>query len=232
MFSLFDLQELCQDEAKLRKFLTKYGVLAAGATCACGKPLTAKWFYDRGSAYRRCSSQDCRRKVYGKADGILEGSNLSLKQWAHLAYFWAHNCAGVRAQHMLCLDDHTVSVWSERFRICVMNWEALHSEGDFGGKGLEVEADECEVGRKRKGLHGHETDVKGDFRGLFDRATGRLFVEAYDKVKKDEDDRRFGPPTVDDVTPLIERIRQGSLLFTDGARAYSSVSKEFGILNA
>ena len=232
MFSLFDLQELCHDEDKLRNFLTKYGVLARAPTCHCGKPLKPKWFYDRGSAYRYCSSRACNRKIYGKSNGILEGSKLSLKQWTHLAYFWAHNSGGVRAEHMLALDDHTVSAWSERFRVCVMNWEARHSESDFGGKGFEVEADECEVGRKRKGLHGHETDVKGDFRGLFERATGRLFVEAYDKLKKGEDDRRFGPPTVEEVVPLVQRVLPGSLLFTDGARAYTSACKDYGITNA
>ena len=100
MFSLFDLQELCHDEDKLRNFLTKYGVLARAPTCHCGKPLKPKWFYDRGSAYRYCSSRACNRKIYGKSNGILEGSKLSLKQWTHLAYFWAHNSGGVRAEHM------------------------------------------------------------------------------------------------------------------------------------
>ena len=88
---------------------------------------------------------------------------------------------------------------------------------------MEVEADECEIGRKRKGFHGHETDVKGDFRGLFERASGRVFIEAYDKLKKDEDDRRFGPPTINDVRPLVEKLNDGAILFTDGARAYESL---------
>ena len=112
-----------------------------------------------------------------------------------------------------------------------MNWEARYSEDVFGGKGLEVESDECEVGRKRKGLHGRDSDVKGDFRGLFERHTSRLFVEAYQKLKKDEDDRRFGPPSSDDVRPLVERLVPGTLLFTDGAKAYTAVCKELNILN-
>lgn len=95
-----------------------------------------------------------------------------------------------------------------------------------------MEADECEIGRKRKGLHGHDTDVKGDFRGLFDRSTGRLLVAPYEKLKRDEDDRRFGPPSADDVRPLVERVAPGSLLFTDGARAYTTVCKEFGLFNS
>ena len=76
------------------------------------------------------------------------------------------------------------------------------------------------------------TPVKGDFRGLFERRLGRLLVEAYQKVGKDSDERRFGPPCPEDVLPLVERLRPGTLLFTDGARAYTSVCKDLGIYNA
>ena len=55
---------------------------------------------------------------------------------------------------------------------------------------------------------------------MFERSTGRVFIEAYDKLKKDEDDKRVGPPTVKDVRPLVEKLDEGSILFTDGARAY------------
>lgn len=34
-------------------------------------------------------------------DGPLEGSKLSLKQFALLAYWWAHDCARQRAEHTL-----------------------------------------------------------------------------------------------------------------------------------
>lgn len=89
---------------------------------------------------------------------------------------------------MLGLGSATVAAWSQRFRVCVMNWEERHSERDgFGGKSLEVESDECEVGKKRKGLHGRDSDVK------------------------------------------MERLLPGTLLFTDGARSYTSVCKEFSI---
>ena len=226
MFSLFDLEALCEDEIKLRKFLESYGVLREPA-CECGGSL-GELCKNGPSSYRRCT--DCRKKIYGKAFSILESSTLSLKQWIHLAYFWAHDCAGNRSVHMLGISHTTVATWSQRFRVCVMNWEAAHSDQKpFGGKDKEVEADECEVGRKRKGLHGHDTDVKGDFRGIYERSSGRLFIEAYDKVQKDSDERRFGPPTVADVRPLVERIAAGSILYSDGARAYQSLAKEIGL---
>ena len=64
------------------------------------------------------------------------------------------------------------------------------------------------------------------------RHTSRLLVVAYDKLKKYEDDRRFGPPSIDDVTPLVERIIPGSLLFTDVARAYTAACKAHVIHNS
>ena len=95
---------------------------------------------------------------------------------------------------MLGFGSETVSAWSLKFRVCVMNYEAAHSDCQpFGGKDMEVESDECEIGRKRKGLHGHDTDVKGDFRGLFERSSGRIFVEAYEKTQKDSDETFWTP---------------------------------------
>ena len=91
--------------------------------------------------------------MYGKSSSILDSSNLTFKQWLYIAYFWAHDCAGLRSVNMLGLTAPTVSSWSLRFRICVMNWEAAHSDSvQFGGKDMELEADECEIGRKRMAL--------------------------------------------------------------------------------
>ena len=227
MFSLFDLESLCSDEGRLRVFLEKYGVLRKVLKCPCGGSLSAPC-KNGTSSYRRCLA--CRKKIYAMSSSLLEGSHLTPKQWIFLAYFWAHDCAGERAVSMLGLSKPTVAEWSQRFRVCVMNWEAAHSDCSlFGGKDCEIEADECEIGRKKKGLHGHDTDVKGDFRGLFERASGRIFIEAYDKLKKQEDDRRFGPPSVEEVRPLLDKVANGSILYTDGARAYESLCKEIGL---
>jgi len=227
MLSLFDLEVLCKDEGNLREFLEKYGVLRDDRSCPCGGALSDVC-HTGSSAYRRCYK--CRKKIYGKSSSILEGSHLTLKQWLYLAYFWAHDCAGERSVSMLGLGKATVADWSQRFRVCVMTWEATHSDCEpFGGEDIEVEADECEIGRKRKGLHGHDTDVKGDFRGLFERGTGRIFIEPYDKLKKDSDDRRFGPPTIENVRPLVDMLDPSSILYSDGARAYESLAREKGI---
>ena len=58
----------------------------------------------------------------------------------------------------------------------------------------------------------------------------KLFLDTYDKWEKgDLIERRFGPPSVDDVADLCaSRIAKGSFLFTDGARAYETISKKYG----
>ena len=111
---------------------------------------------------------NCRWKIYGKSFSILESSTLSLKHWIHLAYFWAHDCAGNRSVSVLGMIHTKVVTWSQRSRVCVMNCEAAHSDQKpFGGRDNNVEAEECGVGSKRKGLIVRDTDAKGDFRGIY-----------------------------------------------------------------
>ena len=57
-------------------------------------------------------------------------------------------------------------------------------------------------------MYGHDTDAKGEFRGLFERGSGRIIIEAYDKLKPDLDERRFEPPSLKDVSNLVGRKRE------------------------
>ena len=129
---------------------------------------------------------------------------------------------------------HSCSIWTPggfeiRLRLCVAN--GLDAENlSVGGRGHFVEADETEIGRRQKGIHGHKTLVKGDIWGCVDRHTGVLILEVYDKVKAgDIWERRFGPPKADELTTLCQRyIRKGSTMFTDGARACVVIAKDIG----
>ena len=144
MFSLWELESICVDDVRLRVFLQQYGVLKDVKKCSCGGSLGAPSQVGLTS-YQRCAL--CKKKIYAKCNSILEGSKLSLKQWVYMAYFWAHDAAGQRSVHMLGLSSATVADWSARFRLCVSNWEASHSDSlPFGGKDVEAEADECEIG--------------------------------------------------------------------------------------
>ena len=55
----------------------------------------------RGKAGFMCSDKGCRTKVSAVSGGLLEGSHLSEKNLLLLMYFWAHDCAGTRAEEML-----------------------------------------------------------------------------------------------------------------------------------
>jgi len=232
MFTLFDLESLCTDEAKLTSFLEKYGLLspaAAVSSCtSCDGPVSDVVFR-RGKPHVRCKRKGCQVWIPTCSGSLMEASRLTNKQLIYLFFFWAHDCAGDRSTNMLGLSHTTVAQWSQRLRVCVANAEAA-SERRLGGRGAVVECDECEIGRGQKGLYGHKTVVKGDVWGAICRKTGKLFLDTYDKWEKgDLIERRFGPPSVDDVADLCaSRIAKGSFLFTDGARAYEAISKKCG----
>ena len=75
----------------------------------------------------------------------------------------------------------------------MINCEAFWGEV-LGGPYVEVAADESELGRKKKGLHGHDNTVLGNVRGVFERGTGRVVLELYEKLHSASDERRFVPP--------------------------------------
>ena len=100
----------------------------------------------------------------------------------------------------------------------------------LGGANVEVECDETETGRRQKGVHGHKKVVKGDIWGVVERRSGRVILEIYDKLKVQEHvERRFGPPRADELEDLCQTcIKCGTVLMTDGARAYEVISKKLG----
>jgi len=87
-----------------------YGVLRdPPSECAkCGSGLRASEY--RGKPGLVCANQKCRARVYGVVGGLLEGSKLSLKEFVFLAYWWAHDCAGNRAVHMLGHGSETLAL--------------------------------------------------------------------------------------------------------------------------
>ena len=180
----------------------------------------------------KCKRKGCQIWISCSANLLLEDCRLSHKQFLYFVYYWAHDSAGQRAVDMLGLSKQTVAEWSQRLMVCVANAEK-EREKLLGGKWKVVECDECEVGRAQKGLHGHKKTVKGDVWGALCRDTGRLVLEVFDKWQKGEDiERRFGPPSVDDVEDLcLAYVAKASFLFTDGARCYEVISKKAGYLH-
>ena len=227
MLTLYDVLEVAGDDVKRRKWMQKYKMVTDCSVCpACGAAMVKDTH--RGKAGMRCSKKACRRRVSSVAGGLLEGSQLSQKEFLLLTYFWAHDCAGERAQTMLGHSPVTVATWSARFRQCVLNQQDATVD-ILGGPDMEVEADETEIGRKRKGLHGHDKQVLGDIRGVFERKTGKLYLETFDKLCSDSDERRFGPPNKMEASDLFDHIATGSIVFADSAKAYIGPAKDHGL---
>ena len=110
MLTLYDLLEILEDEGKRRKWMQKYKLAADSSPCpACESPMVKDTH--RGKEGMRCSKTTCRRRVSSVSGGILEGSHLSQKEFMMLAYFWAHDSAGLRAEKMLGHSPTTVAAW-------------------------------------------------------------------------------------------------------------------------
>ena len=132
------------------------------------------------------------------------------------------------AKEMLGLSSGTVAAWSARFRQCVLNQQDATVDV-LGGDDLEVEADETEICRMRKGLHGHDKQVLADVREVFERGTGLLYLEMFDKLCSDSDERRFGPPDKAEAAALFDHFAPQSILFADSAKAYVGPAKDHGL---
>ena len=229
--TLFELCDICDNDKKLQKFLEKYKIWGLPPTeCdVCGTTLPTVPVERKGRPVYRCTKKSCRREMPASSGGILESSHLNPATFLHFLYFWAHDCAGERLETILGIGHTTVSLLSSRLRLCVANEQAA-TVVTFGGKGKEVEKDETELGRKPNGLHGHKKDVKSDVIGIYDRSAGTIVLETFDKLMAGDDiERRFGTPRYEDVEGMArEYIAPGSILFTDGAKAYAKVAKEEG----
>ena len=228
MLTLYDLLDIIGDDQKRLKWLMKYKIVTTCSECpSCGG--VAEAYSHRGKQCMRCCNRPCRKIVSNASGGLLAGSHLSEKEFLLLAYFWAHDSAGLRSEHMLGHSSATVAAWSARFRQCVLNQQDA-SMYVLGGRDMDVEADETEVGMKQKGLHGHEKSVLADVRGVFELVSGEIHLEVFDKLCSYADERRFGPPNKAEADALFDHIASGSILLSDSAKAYIAPAKAHGLI--
>jgi transposase-like protein len=99
----------------------------------------------------------------------------------------------------------------------------------LGGRNRIVEMDEMEIGRKRKGLHGHSSDIHMDIWGAVDRTTQEFVICRFPKYLPHSKRRRFGPATEEEVVPLVLRyVKKDSNIHSDGLKAYRKLPSEYG----
>lgn len=161
-----------------------------------------------------------------------------MEQVARILYCFAHNYGERRAALVTGVSVASLSLWFERCRNCVAHTVDPHAR--LGGPGHIVELDETEIGRRRKGGVGHDTSVRTDITGVFQRSNGHLWLHCFDKMASGPlHDRRFGPPTYHEAVRTFDQgrgqgpdpnhVNAGSIVCTDSAAAYGRAANERGL---
>ena len=210
-----------------RAMLERYGLVnprpAACPAPGCGAQMRAPLSWLRQVPYWRCGPRGHRTSAL--TDTIFQSCHIKVGLALRIMLMWAAGARVGTAADVLNVHRNTVMMWYKRCRLCV--GEVAGPAVELGGHGVEVEVDESEIGRRRKGVVGHPATNRCDVRGIFVRSTKELYIEVYDKVAAGpEHRRRFGPPTLPETRCLFQRIQPGSIVFTDSARAYKRAAQE------
>ena len=245
-FSLFKSDYLVAMEARdvlsFGQFLIDSGFIHRRSTCDhCGAACSLQQRADNvnGMAWR-CLNHACKACFGITVGTIFEGRKIKILDFLTFAMRWANG-----AQHGYLLKEYNFGTntltWIIQYLQDVVLEVEYVEQGMLGGivecrDGRRVadivESDETEIGRKRKGLHGHPTIVLADVIGAISRTTGRLLLETMQKLKPGPGfpTRRFGPARGDEVQPFLEgRISPGSVYITDGLGCQPGLAKKYGL---
>ena len=175
----------------------------------------------------RCSACKSRRGIY--SDSNFEDSPIKPSQLIVLLFHFAQD-SGARsmAQEAGVSYDYALRV-ATRCRILI-NIVLEEEDVPLGGQDQVVEIDECEYGRKRKGLHGRVAATKLDACGVLERSTGKVILRSFEKLNEDASARRQkGPASASEVLPLVrDYVAPFSIVASDRLRAYRSNLRHMG----
>jgi transposase-like protein len=161
----------------------------------------------------RCSK--CHVKKSIRANSFAFNSKLSLQKLIMLTYHWMSERTNKAVEKELELTNKTVSQWFKYCRsICTFYFECTSICGLIGGPNVIVEIDESVIA-KRKYNRGRLIKQRWVFGGL-ERLHGqrpRRFVELVPNRTR---------ATL--LAIIQRRIRPGSIIMTDGWKAYQTLS--------
>ena len=163
---------------------------------------------------KKCA--ECRKQFTVRIGTIFEESHIPLHKWLQAIHLMVSSKKGI-SSHQLhrVLEITHKSAWFMSHRIR----EAMRSDGavNFGNGGGVVEVDETFIGtkqKKAKGARGYAH--KNAMLSLVDRTTGRAKSIVVDDVTKAT------------LLPILrENIAKEATVYTDEAKQYTGIDKEF-----
>ena len=159
MFTLFDLQELCADEEKLRKFGEKNGFLTQSeAKCPkCDGEMGSEPVAHRGKPHWRCRRKGCQKLIPWQQGTLLDGSHLTFNDYV----------------------DPSSGVYSKRAKVAGQ-WRSVHTNTIDGLWGRL----HCWWNHRGGVLEHQHLEVLKEFQWRQNLGTKDPFMDLVDAVKK------------------------------------------------
>jgi IS1 family transposase len=205
MDSLYALAGCFNDENAARDYLIEHDVFNAEKPCPKCKSIMIKdvknWIY-------RCDKRSCRLKKSMNNYTFFAGTKLKSNEILMLARLWTARVSVTSAIELTGHSPNTVVAFWKHFR--QLTASTLEDDSTIvGGPGLVVEVDETKIG-KRKYNRGHKVEGTWVIVGV-ERTTERKMF-AVPVETRDENSLR---------TVIVKHVAVGSIVYTDGWRAYS-----------
>jgi transposase-like protein len=180
----------------------------------------------------RCYSDHPKQKFSLKVGTVFEDSPIPLEKWMPAVWMLVNCRNGVSSYEIhRALGVTQKSAWFmlHRIRLAVQSG----SFRKLGGPGSEIEADESFIGGKARNMHekrraqfkfARESFIGGDASivnktavwGVFDRKQRKVRATVVPKVNREA--LRIA---------VLDQVEQGSQIYTDEARVYRSLPKEY-----
>lgn len=174
--------------------------------CSCG----GKFYQSKKRKCFTCSS--CKEHIYPLKGTILEQSSTDLSLWFYALFLFANSRNGVSAME---LKRQLGVTYKTAWRIANRIRKLMREDVTLNGV---VEIDEAYIGGKKRGK---------EFRGGAGKAMLLGFAQRKDKFNKGLVSTKIIPNRETNVIvgSIKERVKRGSLLFTDEASVYKKMPR-------
>src|SRR5258706_1957441 len=226
------LQEAIQffgDYENCRQFMI--AVRWADGKVRCPQCNSEKVTYLENARLYRCYGDDLKQKFWLKIGTVYEDSPIPLEKWLPATWLLVNSRNGISSYEIgRALGVTQKSAWFmlHRIRLAVQSG----SFGKMGGPGSEVESDETFVGGKAKNM---SASRRAQFRVARETSMGDAALVNKTAVwgVLDREQRKVRATVVPKVnrealqTAVLDQVAHGSTIYTDEAKVYRSLPKEY-----